>query len=63
MRRRIALQSTSCEIVKAPIQFREALGVGRVLASLKLLPPRFLELFADLVFLVAKVLQMTLEQW
>ena len=33
------------------------------LASLCLLPLRFLQLLSDLVFFVASVLQMTLEQW
>src|SRR4030095_4607080 len=48
--------------IDALSRFATAFGVRRVLASPSLLPLRFLQLFSDLVFLVANVLQMTLQE-
>src|SRR4029453_2533792 len=63
MRGRFALRKVSRNEIDLLMNFaRSALGVRRVLASLLLLPLRFLQLFSDLVFLVAHVLEMTLQE-
>jgi len=64
MRGRMVLPRLSRNEIDRSMNFaRSALEVRRVLASLSLLPLRFLQLLPDLVFLVANVLQVTLEQW
>src|SRR5262245_8185064 len=63
MRTRIALQKSAVRSSSSDrFHCAKAFGVREVPASLLLLPLRLLQLLPDLVFFVANVLQVTLEE-